>query len=54
MTTAKLLAALRCQWSTDLRWPGHSASLKHKRCKNRTLNPSGYCHLHRPRTESDS
>lgn len=43
----KIQSAMRCSESWDVDWPGHRASLYHKRCRKKTTHPSGKCHIHR-------
>lgn len=43
------MKAPRCNFRQSVPWPGHGvAVLKHTHCRNRTKDPSGRCHLHRP------
>lgn len=47
LKTAKKKVVYRCTEAWSIDWPGHSAALRHVRCKNRTRHDSGKCYRHR-------
>ena len=41
------MPAERCRASIEKEWPGHTAVLSRRQCRNRTRASHGYCHVHR-------